>query len=93
MKDAEIMAKDPTPINGKREYTIDAATEKEFFLQHGAIVSASISGRKELKEEHSQRKYYDDGRPISLCRISNCFTSARSKVIRVVYFDLTIFII
>mmetsp|Transcript_6815 Transcript_6815/g.15551 ORF Transcript_6815/g.15551 Transcript_6815/m.15551 type:complete len:1095 (-) Transcript_6815:67-3351(-) len=68
-----------------KPFTIDPETEREFFLKRGAIVAASVEDRQALKIGgkkssmcHSGRKFYDDGRPIALCRISNCF-SASSK--------------
>mmetsp|Transcript_3453 Transcript_3453/g.6155 ORF Transcript_3453/g.6155 Transcript_3453/m.6155 type:complete len:758 (-) Transcript_3453:136-2409(-) len=58
------------------EASIDDKTEREFFLQRGAIVSASIAEREKIcssDSHHHHRNFYDDGRPRTLCRISNCF--------------------
>ena len=61
-------------ING---HTIDAAKERDFFLQRGAIIiiSASIDERHNLPKSNHGRRFFDDGRPYTLCRISGCFTN------------------
>ena len=52
---------------------VDAQKEKDFFLERGAVVSVSIEERNNIPQAGLHR-YYPDGRPAPLCRISNCYT-------------------
>jgi len=62
--------------SGRKDVTIDAKTEQGFFQAYGALVAASIAERQELKSgKLGRNKFYNDGRPISLCRIINCFST------------------
>lgn len=62
--------------SGRKDVTIDAKTEQGFFQAYGALVAASIGERQELKSgKLGRNKFYNDGRPISLCRIINCFST------------------
>ena len=62
--------------SGRKDVTIDAKTEQSFFQAYGALVAASIAERQELKSgKLGRNKFYNDGRPISLCRIINCFST------------------
>ena len=69
----------PTTVYHINGYTIDAAKEKDFFLQRGAIVSASIDERQNLPKSNHGRRFFDDGRPYTLCRISGCFTHHKNQ--------------
>ena len=64
-----------TTVYHINNYAIDADKEIGFFLQRGAIVSASIGEQNKLQSCGQGRKYFGDGRPFTLCRISGCFTN------------------
>ena len=64
----------PTTVYHINGHTIDAAKERDFFLQRGAIVSASMDERQNLPKSNHGTRFFDDGRPYTLCRISGCFS-------------------
>jgi len=56
------------------EIKIDPERERYFFQKHGAVVSTSIEERTKIPS-NAPHHFYPDGRPLSFCRISNCFNS------------------
>ncbi|KAL9180539.1 hypothetical protein ACHAXT_010992 [Thalassiosira profunda] len=58
---------------------LDPKRERDFFYRHGAIVAASVEGREKLPFNGDSRsggkRFYPDGRPSDLCRITRCFDS------------------
>mmetsp|Transcript_19000 Transcript_19000/g.32677 ORF Transcript_19000/g.32677 Transcript_19000/m.32677 type:complete len:503 (-) Transcript_19000:76-1584(-) len=56
---------------------IDSEKERQFFLKNGAVVAATVTERE--KRTVNFHGFYTDGRPVSLCRISNCYSKTSSS--------------
>lgn len=68
----------------------DSKKEKDFFLKKGAVVSATIAERNRLAASVAN-KFYGDGRPTTLCRISHCYNthgSTKKQFLCYVHFNM-----